>query len=80
MRVQRASKNAETRVYFALVATYREQGRATLRDVAARVGMSLSQTHLAVRQLAEAGLVAWEEGKSGTLRPLYELVRTEVGV
>lgn len=42
-------------------------GRLTVRGVAERCGMSLSNTWTHLNTLRRAGLVDWEPGKAGTL-------------
>lgn len=67
---------AQTRVLLALLRVYERDGRATVRSVAAEAGLAsygrVQETHLS--RLADAGLIAWEPGKAGTLRPLVGVV------
>lgn len=58
------------RVLAAVRDVYARDGRATLRSVAAAAGLSLRPTHTHIRALRDAGLVAFEDGSAGTLRPL----------
>lgn len=66
---------AETRTLLALLDVYRRDGRATVRSVAAAAGLSsISTIHGNLAALADRGLVASERARSGTLRPLVEVV------
>lgn len=71
-----AVPDGETRTLLALLSVYRRDGRATVRTVAAERGdlRSISTIHGNLASLAESGLVASERWKSGTLRPLVEVV------
>lgn len=64
----------DTLVALAIVRIYAEEGRCTFRDVAADVDCSLSTVHLAVDRLVDEGLVAFERGTAGTLRPAARVV------
>lgn len=67
----------EIRTLLAVVYVYRQMGRATVRDVAVAQGrsrLSPANTHHRLVRLRALGLVAWDEGKTGTLRPLVETV------
>lgn len=59
-----------TRVLLALLEERAEHGRATVRTVADRSGLSVSVVHRHLTILRELGLVDWEPGNRGTLRPL----------
>lgn len=62
---------ARTAVLPALLADHQENGRATVRSVMRRAGLhSTSTTHAHLCALRRAGLVVWEPGRDGTLRPL----------
>ena len=62
---------ALTRVLLALLAVYARDGRATVRDVRTEAGhRSTAHTHKMLVELARRGLVTWDAGKDGTLRPL----------
>lgn len=62
---------AQTRVFLALLAEWEEHGRVTVRSVAKRLGPAgVGSVHGHLSSLREAGLVAWEDGRGGTLRPL----------
>lgn len=67
-----------TRVLLALLAEWEEHGRVTVRTVAARAGRSVQVTHKWLGVLRDAGLVAWEPGVGGTLRPLVRRVPMSV--
>lgn len=47
----------------------------TVRAVARKAGVALGYTHAHLCLLREAGLVTWDEGRQGTLRPLVRRVR-----
>lgn len=58
-----------------LVVVYAMNGRATVREVAMASGRSSPATvHGHLRQLRRAGLCTWEDGATGTLRPLVDVV------
>ena len=60
----------ETRALLAVVA-----GAQTFNDVARLCGWkSRASTYRIVSRLRNKGLVAWDAGRSGTLRPLVEQV------
>ena len=61
--------NGTTKVLLAVLA-----GARSHDDIASVCGMSKSSVHYAVHQLADAGLVAIEAGRQGTLRALVEEV------
>lgn len=60
-----------TRVFFALCRVYDRDGRCTVRAIAAETGRSLSTVQAHLYGLRRSGLVTWERGQRGTLRPLY---------
>jgi len=63
---------ARTATMLALLGVYLDEGRATVRAVAARRGHASSwgTTHYQLQRLrTELGLVAWDAGTAGTLRP-----------
>ena len=62
--------DSATRVLLAVV----DQRRPTVRSVAAAVAMSSSAVHQQLVHLRAEGLVAWEDGKDGTLRAMVEEV------
>lgn len=64
--------STETTVLLAVLAT---PAPRTIRAVARKANVALGHTHLQLTKLRDAGLVAWDEGKAGTLRPLVEVVR-----
>jgi len=59
-----------TRVLLATVAEHRDRGRCTVRSVALRAGVPAMTAHSALHRLRAEGLVDWQEGARGTLRPL----------
>jgi DNA-binding IscR family transcriptional regulator len=61
---------AATNILLALYETYVDEGRCTVRAVARRAGRSTAATFDALKRLKRAGLVAFEAGSKGTLRPL----------
>lgn len=63
---------AQTRVFLALLAEWEKHGRVTIRAVAKRLGLAgVGSVHTHLSALREAGLVAWDDGRSATLRPLF---------
>lgn len=63
---------ARTATMLALLAVYLDDGRATVRQVAARRGHEShwGTTHYQLQRLrTEHGLVNWDAGMAGTLRP-----------
>lgn len=64
-----------TKVLLTLLHLWEKNGRATVREVASGAGLSLEPTLIHLRGLKAEGLVAWDEGSRGTLRPLVEVVR-----
>lgn len=66
---------ATTRVFTALLTRVAAgHTRHTCRDLARDCGLALSVVHHHLRKLRTAGLVAWEDGLSATLRPAVEVV------
>jgi predicted transcriptional regulator len=65
---------AQTRVLLALIAVCERDGRATVRSVATEVGRAVRTTYDRLLDLRDVGLVDWEEGKAGTLRPTVRRV------
>lgn len=53
-----------TRVLFAVL-----DGHRTYGDLTAATGLGRASVARHLRRLARAGLVAWEPGRQGTLRP-----------
>lgn len=68
------TEDVRSRVLLALVFVYRCDGRATVRTVAAAAGKPVMTTHQALASLRDEGLIAWEPGRHGTLRPLVGAV------
>lgn len=67
----------EITVLVALIRVHAANGRATIREVTDVAGLaSPSQTHHVLRRLRQADLVAWENGRAGTLRPLVQEIPT----
>ncbi len=62
-----------TRVLLAVLT----QPRPTVRSVAAEVGRAVGHTHALLVELRDAGLVTWERGRRGTLRPACRVVAVE---
>lgn len=56
-------------VLSALVLRYSRDGRATVRQVAQDVGRSPGYVWYALAALREQGMVTWDTGRLGTLRP-----------
>src|SRR5690349_10765266 len=63
-------REGQTRTLLALVACHRRDGRATVRSVAEEAGRSVMTTYHNLLGLRERDLVTWDEGRTGTLRPL----------
>jgi len=64
-----------TATYLAVLTVYAVDGRCTVRSVMDELGLrSTSSAHRRLNRLRSAGLVAWDQGRTGTLRPLYGLV------
>lgn len=66
--------DSQTRTLLALLTVYHRDGRATVRSVAAEGPLGVPGTHHNLKALRDAGLVSWEEGRHGSLRPLVEVV------
>lgn len=65
----------ELRVLIALLKVYERDGRATVRSVAQAAGLRGPGSTLGhLRRLRLRGLVAWEDGRTGTLRPAVRRV------
>jgi predicted transcriptional regulator len=62
---------ALTNVYVALIHVFERDGRVTVRTVAEAAERGVSATHKALERLRDAGLIDWEQGRSGTLRPVF---------
>ena len=58
------------RVLLAVIA----QPNPSVRSVARAVGRSTQRAHHHLTLLREEGLVDWEPGKTGTLRPLVRVI------
>lgn len=67
----------EITVLVALIRVHAANGRATIREVTDAAGLgSTGHTHHVLRRLRDADLVAWENGRAGTLRPLVQEIPT----
>jgi Mn-dependent DtxR family transcriptional regulator len=64
----------QTRVLVEVIRLHEESGYVTVRAVAAACGISTMGAHHRLRRLRDAGLVGWEDGRIGTLRPLVRRV------
>lgn len=60
-----------TRHFLALCRVHHRDGRATCRTVAAESGFHWNTTMGAMHRLRDHGLVDFNPGGNGTLRPLY---------
>lgn len=69
-----------TRVLLAVLLVHSETGAANVRAVAERLGSACSTTFHHLTTLRRHGLVTWEVGRSGTLRPLVALHATRGGI
>lgn len=67
--------HAATSTLLALLRVYERDGRATVRSVADERGVALSSAYRLLDELRNEGLVTWEDGQAGTLRPLVSVVR-----
>jgi DNA-binding IclR family transcriptional regulator len=52
---------------------YTAEGRVTVRAVARRLGVSTQTVCRHLRVLRDVGLVGWDDGTAGTLRPTFEV-------
>lgn len=66
---------AATRVLLGVLAEHQASGRAASRSVAERIGRSNMATWAQFECLRGLGLIAWDAGRRGTLRPLVKVVR-----
>jgi predicted transcriptional regulator len=69
---------SEFEVLQALIDVHDADGRATFREVARTVGRSVSWTFGVLVLLRRLGLVTWEHGKTGTLRPAVRIVASDL--
>ncbi len=74
MRVNSAG-DGQTRVLLALLHIDATYGRVTMRQVADGAGLSLTTTKRHLDALRAEGMVTWDLGTNGTLRPTCEVVR-----
>lgn len=65
----RTGTDAETRTLLAVVRAHARAGHVMIPDVIAATGMSRVWTHKNLDRLRAAGLIDWESGKTGTMRP-----------
>lgn len=63
-----------TRVLVAVLRLHGVYGRCTVRAVASDVGCTVATAHWHLRALRDQGLVAWDDDRQGTLRPLVRVV------
>lgn len=76
MRPGEALSGRYAAAYVALARVYERDGRATVRTVAAELGLSSSSsTHYALEALIDLGLATQEPGTHGSLRPAVTAVR-----
>jgi DNA (cytosine-5)-methyltransferase 1 len=68
-----AMASSEAAVFFTVL----HQTRPTVRSLAAALGLSTSHVHQRLCELRVKGLVIWEEGRAGTIRPNVGLVVTK---
>lgn len=64
--------NRATRVLLGLLLVDARDGRATFRSVARASGVGVGEVFYDLVDLRALGLVAWEPGAQGTLRPLVD--------
>lgn len=62
--------NTTTRVLLATIST----PHPTVRSVGRAIGLSPMSAYHHLRKLRDAGLVEWDAGKTGTLRPSVAIV------
>lgn len=75
MKFSRYDHN-HAKVMLCLLHVYERDGRATFRQVADGAGLSLKTTYQHLIDLRAERQVDWQDGRSGTLRPLVrEVVR-----
>lgn len=74
MKVHSAG-DGQTRVLLSLLHLWERDGRVTMRQVADGAGLSLTTTKKHLDSLRLEGLVTWDEGTNGTLRPRVAVVR-----
>lgn len=67
-------EDTQTRVLLATMDLHASEGRVTIRGIAERVGCSVSVVHHHLKRLRGRGLVDWEKGTRGSLRPLVRRV------
>lgn len=65
---------AQARVLAALWACWCAEGRATVRVVAASLGLNDSTVWFHLVRLRALGLVGWVDGERGTLHPTFKVV------
>ena len=71
--------SAQVRCLMAVVEVFERDGRATVRSVMRHLDLRSSQTvHHHLTALRDFGLVTWEPGRRGTLRPTVG--RVEFGI
>lgn len=70
MRPEEAMQPTRAAVLVALLSIFAESGRVTVREISDEVDISTSTCHAHLLVLRRDGLIAWEPGRDGTLRPL----------
>lgn len=58
----------------AVAAVFWRDGRVTVRAVADLADLGVATVHSCLEGLKLCGLVDWEQGRKGSLRPLVEIV------
>lgn len=66
-------------VLVAVIHIHDKKGRVTVRELSARIGFTSTSTiHAHLRRLKDLGLVTWDDGTHGTLRPNVQLQRAGI--
>ncbi len=65
------------RVLIAVIHIYGKERRVTIRKAAELSGCSVASAHASLVHLKKHGLVEWQAGLSGTLRPLVSVHTVE---
>lgn len=61
-----------TAVLMALIRAHADTGRCTLRGLALELDKSPGTVRTHLNTLRSAGLITWEDGRAGTIRPTCE--------
>ncbi len=72
--LQSIGGTGRTRVLLSVLRLHDLYGRVTVRAVAADIGCTVSVAHWHLNRLRDEGLVAWDDGTQGSLRPLVREV------